>query len=86
MAVIYEVKVRAGTYMKDGQEKVRYQHIGDVLETKKGPMLKLHSVPIVKEWEGWCFCFPPQPKDGAQNFAPQKQSNDGFPPDEEMPF
>lgn len=87
MAVIYEVKVRAGTYQKDGQEKVRYQHIGDVIETKKGPMLKLHSIPLVENgWTGWSFLFPPQPKDGEQKFAPQKQSNDGFPPDEEMPF
>lgn len=85
MAIIYEVTVRAGTYQKDGQEKVRYQRIGDVIETKKGPMLKLHSIPLVEGgWEGWCYLFTP--KTDEQKFAPQKQSNDGFPPDEDVPF
>ena len=82
MATIYEVTVRAGTYMKDGQEKVRYQRIGDVIETKKGPMLKLHSMPIVEGWTGWCYLFSPKTDDQK---AAQKQSNDGF-PDEEIQF
>ena len=61
MATIYEVTVRAGTYQKDGQEKVRYQRIGSVIETKKGPMLKLDQVPLVEGgWEGWAFLFSPR--------------------------
>ena len=84
MAVIYEVTVRAGTYQKDGQEKVRYQRIGSVIDTKKGPMLKLDQVPLVEGgWEGWAYLFTP--KEGDQKFAPAKQSNDGF-PDDDMPF
>jgi len=84
MALIYEVTVRAGTYQKDGQEKVRYQRIGSVIETRKGPMLKLDQVPLVEGgWEGWAYLFTP--KEGDQKFAPAKQSNDGF-PDDEMPF
>ena len=84
MAIIYEVTVRAGTYQKDGQEKVRYQRIGSVIETKKGPMLKLDQVPLVEGgWEGWAYLF--EPKEGDQKFAPAKQSNDGF-PDDDMPF
>jgi hypothetical protein len=81
MALIYEVTVRAGTYQKDGQEKVRYQRIGSVIETKKGPMLKLDQVPLVEGgWEGWAYLFTP--KEGDQKFAPAKQSNDGFPDDD----
>jgi len=81
MAIIYEVTVRAGTYQKDGQEKVRYQRIGSVIETKKGPMLKLDQVPLVEGgWEGWAYLFTP--KEGDQKFAPAKQSNDGFPDDD----
>ena len=81
MATIYEVTVRAGTYQKDGQEKVRYQRIGSVIETKKGPMLKLDQMPLVEGgWEGWAYLFTP--KEGDQKFAPAKQSNDGFPDDE----
>ena len=64
MATIYEVTVRAGTYMKDGQEKVRYQRIGSVIETKKGPMLKLDQVPLVEGgWEGWAYLFTPRADD-----------------------
>lgn len=81
MAVIYEVTVKAGTYQKDGQEKVRYQRIGSVIETKKGQMLKLDQVPLVEGgWTGWAYLFTP--KEGDQKFAPAKQSNDGFPDDD----
>jgi hypothetical protein len=81
MAIIYEVTVRAGTYQKDGQEKVRYQRIGSVIETKKGPMLKLDQVPLVEGgWAGWAYLF--EPKEGDHKFAPAKQSNDGFPDDD----
>jgi hypothetical protein len=85
MAIIYEVTVRAGTYQKDGQEKVRYQRIGSVIETKKGPMLKLDQVPLVEGgWEGWAYLFTP--KEGDQKFAPAKHSNDGFPDDSDLNF
>ena len=80
MAVVYEVTVRAGTYQKDGQEKVRYQRIGSIIETKKGLMMKLDSVPLVEGgWSGWSYLF--EPKEGDQKFAPKK-SNDGFPGDD----
>ena len=79
MAIVYEVTVKAGTYQKDGQEKVRYQRIGSVIETKKGPMLKLDQVPLVEGgWQGWAYLFTPK-EDGK---APAKQSNDGFPDDD----
>lgn len=69
MATIYEVTVRAGTYQKDGQEKVRYQRIGSVIETKKGLMLKLDSVPLVDGgWNGWSYLFTPK------DDAPKQQS------------
>jgi hypothetical protein len=75
MATIYEVTVRAGTYQKDGQEKVRYQRIGSVIETKKGPMLKLDQVPLVEGgWEGWAYLFTP--KEGDQKFASKKAEFD----------
>ncbi len=81
MAIVYEVTVRAGTYQKNGEEKTRYQRIGSVIDTKKGPMLKLDQVPLVEGgWEGWAYLFPP--KEGDQKFAPKKQSNDGFPDDD----
>ena len=73
MAVIYEVTVKAGTYQKDGQEKVRYQRIGSVIDTKKGPMLKLDQAPLVEgAWEGWTYLFEPK-TDGK---VPAKQEFD----------
>lgn len=85
MSLIYEVTVRAGTYQKDGQEKVRYQRIGSVIETKKGPMLKLDQVPLVEGgWTGWAYLF--EPRTDEQKFVLAKQSNDGFPSDEDVPF
>lgn len=85
MATIYEVTVRAGTYQKDGQEKIRYQRIGTVIDTKKGPMLKLDQIPLVDGgWQGWAYLFEPR-TDGEQKFTSKQQANDGF-PDEDIPF
>jgi hypothetical protein len=69
MAIIYEVTVKTGTYQKDGQDKVRYQRIGSVIETKKGPMLKLDQVPLVEGgWEGWAYLFTPKDDKPAKSF------------------
>jgi hypothetical protein len=75
MAVIYEVTVKAGTYQKDGQEKVRYQRIGSVIETKKGNMLKLDQVPLVEGgWTGWAYLFEPRAE--SQKTEPSKPRDD----------
>ena len=84
MAVIYEVTVKSGTYEKDGQEMARYQRIGSVIETKKGPMLKLDQVPLVEGgWEGWAYLFTPltEEEKEAKRQAYAKKSN-GFKDDE----
>ena len=80
MATIYEVTVRAGTYQKDGQEKIKYQRIGSVIETKKGLMLKLDQVPLVEGgWQGWAYLF--EPKDQLKEYAPKPRA-DQFPDDD----
>ena len=70
--VMYEVKVANGRYTdKNGAEKTRYLSIGKVIETKKGPMLKLDSIPVLDEhWSGWSYLFEPrdQEKPEADNF------------------
>jgi hypothetical protein len=60
--VIHEVKVANGRYTnKEGVEKTRYLSIGKVIETKKGPMLKLDSIPVLDEhWSGWAYLFDPK--------------------------
>jgi hypothetical protein len=83
MATIYEVTVRAGTYQKDGQEKVRYQRIGSVIETKKGPMLKLDQMPLVEGgWQGWAYLF--EPREEGQKTEPSKPRDDFM--DDRIPF
>jgi hypothetical protein len=85
MATIYEVTVRAGTYQKDGQEKIKYQRIGSVIETKKGLMLKLDQVPLVEGgWEGWAYLFEPK-EDSYKTSAKSKLSVSDL-PDEDLPF
>lgn len=59
--VINEVKVKSGTYMKNGEEKASYQRIGSIIETKKGPMLKIDSMPVIEGgWSGWAYLFEPR--------------------------
>ena len=83
MATIYEVTVRAGTYQKDGQEKIKYQRIGSVIETKKGLMLKLDQVPLVEGgWEGWAYLF--EPKEVGHN--PLSNNAVKHFPDSDIPF
>jgi hypothetical protein len=87
MATIYEVTVKAGVYQKDGQEKIRYQRIGSVIETKKGPMLKLDQMPLVEGgWTGWAYLFEPQ-IDG-QRTQTKTKPNAPFAdfPDSDIPF
>jgi hypothetical protein len=88
MATIYEVTVRAGTYQKDGQEKIKYQRIGSVIETKKGLMLKLDQVPLVEGgWQGWAYLFEPkdQPKDQPKEYTSKTRPAE-FIDDSEIPF
>jgi hypothetical protein len=84
MSIIYEVTVKAGTYQKDGQEKIRYQRIGSVIETKKGNMLKLDQVPLVEGgWTGWAYLF--EPRTDEQKSVPAQKPNDGL-QDDYIPF
>jgi hypothetical protein len=38
----WDLAVKVGTYMKDGQEKNRYQNIGVVMDKGNGPFLLLN--------------------------------------------
>ena len=72
---IYEVSVITGTYVnKDGANKNRYLRIGSVIETKKGPMLKLDCTPLTDAggWNGWAYLNTPKGEDG----LPQLEDDD----------
>jgi hypothetical protein len=77
MSRIYEITVVSGKYTnKDGQEKSRYINIGSVVETKKGPMLKLDVIPLMDGgWNGWAYLNTPKTKD-----------DQGFPKDDDLEF
>lgn len=54
MAVKKQLKAKAGTYTnKQGEEKTRYVNVGVLLETGKGEMLKIESLPV--NWDGWIY-------------------------------
>jgi hypothetical protein len=82
MAVIYEVTVKAGTYEKDGQTFNKYQKIGNMIETKKGQMIKLDSIPLVDGgWNGWCYLFTPltdEEKEAKRNAYSSKKQSTSF--------
>ena len=77
--VINEIKVASGKYTnKSGEEKTSYQRIGSIIETKKGPMLKIDSIPVIDGgWSGWAYIFEPRE---------QQKQNEGFPLDDDAPF
>jgi len=78
--VINEIKVASGKYTnKSGEEKTSYQRIGSIIETKKGPMIKIDSIPVVDGgWSGWAYIFEPRDQ--------QLTKNDGFPLEDDAPF
>jgi hypothetical protein len=75
--VINEIKVASGKYTnKSGEEKTSYQRIGSIIETKKGSMIKIDSIPVVDGgWSGWAYIFEPREQ--------QAPKNDGF---DDAPF
>lgn len=59
---VFDVVAVVGKYTNSsGEEKSRYLNIGAVIQTKKGQMLKLESVPV--GWDGWAYLNEPKPKE-----------------------
>lgn len=57
MKAIKRLVAANGKYMKDGQEKTRWQTIGKMLKRDDGTVtLKLDSLPI-GDWDGWISVF-----------------------------
>ncbi len=59
-----DVCVVAGRYQKDGEEKIRWQKIGILLESEKGFTINLTALPIGSGEDGniWLKVFPPRDK------------------------
>lgn len=79
---VYEVSTIVGKYTdKHGNEKNRYHRFGAVIETQKGFMLKLDSIPLGEiPWNGWAFLNPPKPKPQEYQGLPEDEN------DSEIPF
>lgn len=65
MSVKYEVLASTGKYTdKNGQEKSRWTKCGIVMETKNGGLaLKMESMPVGNEFNGWFTLAEPRPRD-----------------------
>ena len=72
--ILKEIKEITGTYTdKNGQKKNRYSRIGSVIDTSKGPMLKIDSIPLKEGgWDGWCFLNDPYVEGPTENTQPNK--------------
>jgi hypothetical protein len=65
MKKLKEISVITGTYKdKHGQEKKRYQTIGNLFEDGEYLKIKIDVIPLVKGgWEGWANCYDIEEKE-----------------------
>lgn len=85
--VRYDAVAKAGTYMKDGEEKTRWHVMGRCIQNDQGQLsVKIDSTPI--GWDGWISLMEPKPKDKNQGAgtAPRNQGAGSSPMDDDIPF
>jgi len=80
----YDVVAITGQYTNaQGETKKRYVNCGAVFQTDKGFSLKLESLPVGSDWNGWLSLYEPrerntQPKQQSDTFANQGQEEPPF--------
>lgn len=59
MKKIKEISIITGTYKdKNGQDKKRYQTIGNLFEDGEYLKIKIDVMPLIKGgWDGWANCY-----------------------------
>jgi len=87
--IVKEIVVITGSYTNSsGQQKNRYTKIGSIIETAKGPMIKIDTIPLKEGgWDGWAYLNDPRPKDDSGVPNPQRNrvnSMDNY--DDNIPF
>jgi hypothetical protein len=87
--IVKEIVVITGSYTNSsGQQKNRYTKIGSIIETSKGPMIKMDTIPLKEGgWDGWAYLNDPRPKDDGNVPNPQRNrvnSMDNY--DDNIPF
>jgi len=86
MAVRYFIKAKGGEYQKDGETKTQWLDIGVVIETQKGFMIKMNSIPV--GWDGVAFLSDPQqkPQGNRGNSARARPAPKDGDMDDDVPF
>jgi len=87
--IVKEIVVITGSYSNsNGEKKNRYTKIGSIIETAKGPMIKIDTIPLKEGgWDGWAYLNDPRPKDDGGVPNPQRNrvnSMDNY--DDHIPF
>jgi len=87
--LLKEIVVITGSYNNsNGEKKNRYTKIGSIIETAKGPMIKMDCIPLKEgSWDGWAYLNDPKPKDDGGVPNPQRSRAsqiDNF--DDSIPF
>ncbi len=87
----YDAAVKVGSYMKDGQEKSRYENVGAIMEGDNGPFMFLKrsfnpsGVPFREGSESIIISlFEPKERGAAQPAKPQAAQGNDF--DDDIPF
>lgn len=84
MRKLGRIVAACGNYTdSEGNEKTRWTTLGALFEKDNGKMsLKLESMPVGTEWDGWASVFPDdeeKPKRGGKRRSRQEDPNDDIP-------
>jgi len=72
----YDVVAITGEYTNaQGETKKRYVNCGAVFQTDKGFSLKLESLPVGADWNGWLSLYEPKPRNQQQQPKSAQQSD-----------
>ena len=63
--LLKEIVVITGSYNNsNGEKKNRYTKNGSIIETAKGPMIKMDTIPLKEGgWDGWAYLNDPKPRE-----------------------
>jgi hypothetical protein len=96
MEKIKDAVAAVGEYNKGGEIKKRYQKVGSLFQRDDGSLsLKLESIPLSVDWNGWLNFYDPYNKrEGQQQQQPPQQQKPTqlepkgqiFNADDEIPF
>lgn len=84
MSKRYDVVATLRFTKRDGTEGKSYARCGTAFEGPKGISIKLDSVPVSKDWDGWLSLYEPKEKAAEPaNAAPARRADRD---DEPIPF